>query len=212
MEKQSLIFITGGARSGKSSFAEQYAAKIAIANRRKLYYLATSKMTDDEMRARIERHQRDRRQSGYDWETVECSRALHEAVDFFQHESVILLDCLTVLLANELFTSEKENQDSITQELEEILFYNILHGIDTVFTHAHTLFIVSNEIVYEYVKDPSLVQTYSKLLSRLQQEIVRQADQAYVVEAGIDRKSTRLNSSHVSISYAVFCLKKKRHN
>src|SRR5699024_3647886 len=26
---------------------------------------------------------------------------------------------------------------------------------------------------------------------------------------GIDRKSTRLNSSHVSISYAVFCLKKK---
>src|SRR5699024_12266150 len=27
--------------------------------------------------------------------------------------------------------------------------------------------------------------------------------------AGVDRKSTRLNSSHVSISYAVFCLKKK---
>src|SRR5699024_2925181 len=27
--------------------------------------------------------------------------------------------------------------------------------------------------------------------------------------AGLDRKSTRLNSSHVSISYAVFCLKKK---
>src|SRR5690606_41972955 len=26
-----------------------------------------------------------------------------------------------------------------------------------------------------------------------------------------DRKSTRLNSSHVKISYAVFCLKKKRH-
>src|SRR5699024_11413660 len=26
---------------------------------------------------------------------------------------------------------------------------------------------------------------------------------------GLDRKSTRLNSSHVSISYAVFCLKKK---
>src|SRR5437868_14051657 len=27
---------------------------------------------------------------------------------------------------------------------------------------------------------------------------------------GADRKSTRLNSSHVSISYAVFCLKKKK--
>src|SRR2546429_1426572 len=28
---------------------------------------------------------------------------------------------------------------------------------------------------------------------------------------GIDRKSTRLNSSHGYISYAVFCLKKKKH-
>src|SRR5207249_7724930 len=29
--------------------------------------------------------------------------------------------------------------------------------------------------------------------------------------SSIDRKSTRLNSSHVSISYAVFCLKKKKN-
>src|SRR2546428_10018998 len=29
--------------------------------------------------------------------------------------------------------------------------------------------------------------------------------------AGTDRKSTRLNSSHDQISYAVFCLKKKKH-
>src|SRR5690606_40721131 len=29
--------------------------------------------------------------------------------------------------------------------------------------------------------------------------------------AWLDRKSTRLNSSHVKISYAVFCLKKKTH-
>src|SRR5699024_11536740 len=31
-------------------------------------------------------------------------------------------------------------------------------------------------------------------------------------EPSLDRKSTRLNSSHVSISYAVFCLKKKISN
>src|SRR5438067_6058556 len=30
-------------------------------------------------------------------------------------------------------------------------------------------------------------------------------------DASLDRKSTRLNSSHVSISYAVFCLKKKKN-
>src|SRR5690625_7825636 len=34
-------------------------------------------------------------------------------------------------------------------------------------------------------------------------------EQPELLEAGKDRKSTRLNSSHVAISYAVFCLKKK---
>src|SRR5689334_24427264 len=37
-------------------------------------------------------------------------------------------------------------------------------------------------------------------------------DQVRVVGDKIDRKSTRLNSSHSSISYAVFCLKKKKKN
>src|SRR5689334_24109797 len=32
------------------------------------------------------------------------------------------------------------------------------------------------------------------------------------IRPGLDRKSTRLNSSHSSISYAVFCLKKKKTN
>src|SRR5690349_25172559 len=36
------------------------------------------------------------------------------------------------------------------------------------------------------------------------------ADAAIDAGATIDRKSTRLNSSHVEISYAVFCLKKKK--
>src|SRR5689334_24375847 len=34
----------------------------------------------------------------------------------------------------------------------------------------------------------------------------------YVSPSSVDRKSTRLNSSHSSISYAVFCLKKKTQN
>src|SRR5438034_7344423 len=39
-----------------------------------------------------------------------------------------------------------------------------------------------------------------------------QNDPAVVIEhAELDRKSTRLNSSHTVISYAVFCLKKKKH-
>src|SRR3712207_6963396 len=37
-----------------------------------------------------------------------------------------------------------------------------------------------------------------------------QSDAALAEEVGQDRKSTRLNSSHANISYAVFCLKKKK--
>src|SRR5690625_4777801 len=45
-------------------------------------------------------------------------------------------------------------------------------------------------------------------------KVMRQRDGAdvlrFVREQTVDRKSTRLNSSHVAISYAVFCLKKKK--
>src|SRR5690348_18122361 len=37
-------------------------------------------------------------------------------------------------------------------------------------------------------------------------------EQLHVRQRAPDRKSTRLNSSHPSISYAVFCLKKKKQN
>src|SRR5690606_39930371 len=36
------------------------------------------------------------------------------------------------------------------------------------------------------------------------------SERASISSSSIDRKSTRLNSSHVKISYAVFCLKKKK--
>src|SRR5690606_39495537 len=42
-------------------------------------------------------------------------------------------------------------------------------------------------------------------LARIESDVVG----AYLHGHRIDRKSTRLNSSHVKISYAVFCLKKK---
>src|SRR5690348_17954973 len=48
-------------------------------------------------------------------------------------------------------------------------------------------------------------------LAGLQDQAVQQQGGEDAGVAGVgDRKSTRLNSSHPSISYAVFCLKKKR--
>src|ERR1035438_10845753 len=54
------------------------------------------------------------------------------------------------------------------------------------------------------------------VLSRLhlKTEKARRKLHEFVLQAWplLDRKSTRLNSSHLGISYAVFCLKKKKHH
>src|SRR5258708_27582345 len=45
--------------------------------------------------------------------------------------------------------------------------------------------------------------------SRIRSDLGRELNRELLHAAGRDRKSTRLNSSHQIISYAVFCLKKK---
>src|SRR5690242_21233257 len=45
---------------------------------------------------------------------------------------------------------------------------------------------------------------------RIALRVVHRQRALHVDEHVLDRKSTRLNSSHMSISYAVFCLKKKK--
>src|SRR5260221_7882160 len=52
----------------------------------------------------------------------------------------------------------------------------------------------------------------SPLLAPQGQRTGRQRRPLRALHARIDRKSTRLNSSHTVISYAVFCLKKKKKN
>src|SRR5690625_5453358 len=63
--------------------------------------------------------------------------------------------------------------------------------------------ILANLVVHPY---PEL--TVKTLHSPSGEPITRKTWMYYHAES--DRKSTRLNSSHVAISYAVFCLKKKK--
>src|SRR4051812_22811527 len=55
--------------------------------------------------------------------------------------------------------------------------------------------------------DGGMVRVDGERLSRRSEEARARVRSRRI---GIDRKSTRLNSSHMSISYAVFCLKKKK--
>src|SRR5262245_64720348 len=57
------------------------------------------------------------------------------------------------------------------------------------------------------IRDPRNPNRY--LMSRSIAPATVTADD--IMEYNLDRKSTRLNSSHLGISYAVFCLKKKKN-
>src|SRR5690625_6692735 len=52
--------------------------------------------------------------------------------------------------------------------------------------------------------------TREKTIEAIERELKEQFSDRTFYRAFTDRKSTRLNSSHVAISYAVFCLKKKK--
>src|SRR3712207_7642139 len=61
-------------------------------------------------------------------------------------------------------------------------------------------------------------EKYSKFTRKINKTLIRERSKMFLEQIGckvnpdylVDRKSTRLNSSHANISYAVFCLKKKK--
>src|SRR5690606_41198074 len=72
-----------------------------------------------------------------------------------------------------------------------------------------------NELVSVPVKGTSVIincvaSPEEQPVVRRQAVIMQQIAGVFNPDAPLDRKSTRLNSSHVKISYAVFCLKKKK--
>src|SRR5262245_37919115 len=90
-----LILILGGARSGKSTYAEQRAKEISGD---RVLYVASAEAIDPEMQARAEKHQARRPSS---WRTLEARRHLAQQIqDNLGDASVVLVDCITVLTAN----------------------------------------------------------------------------------------------------------------
>ena len=91
MNKISLIL--GGAKSGKSNFAENqalpYSHKI---------YIATAEARDEEMKRRIKSHQTQRDEN---WQTIEQPLDLTTELNKpYPENTVILIDCMTMWLSN----------------------------------------------------------------------------------------------------------------
>jgi len=79
-----LYYITGGERSGKSRYAQNLALQLSDTP----YYLATSRIWDDNHRKRIDRHVADRDQR---WTSIEEEKNLAKVIP---DQSVVVIDCV----------------------------------------------------------------------------------------------------------------------
>ncbi|MCZ0754547.1 bifunctional adenosylcobinamide kinase/adenosylcobinamide-phosphate guanylyltransferase [Anoxybacillus sp. J5B_2022] len=175
-----IVFISGGVRSGKSGVAERCVRSLAL-RRGAVHYIATANVTDDEIRERVIRHQQERRLQPIQWVTWEQPRNVHELTGQFRSEDVILLDCLTNWLANELFHEQGwENETYCRQKAEQMLT-----TITQLATVTKAVVIVSNEVFFGGVPQDIGTYHFMKMLGWLHQRIVQLASCAIVVQHGI---------------------------
>src|SRR5690625_2634884 len=135
-----IVFISGGVRSGKSSFAEEYALVKATQLNAPLFYIATSSYSDGEMNERIIMHQKQRELSPLQWETIEIDQNIAERVAEIEIKGIVLLDCLTVLIANEMFA--KNIKEETLQKESKAISNGLLRGLNNIQKRVKTLIIV----------------------------------------------------------------------
>jgi adenosylcobinamide kinase / adenosylcobinamide-phosphate guanylyltransferase len=178
-----IIFIAGGVRSGKSSFAET--AAVYYGGKTIIHYIATSARHDGEMNKRIQRHRDERDKSGYAWKTWEQPRDIHVLDKQIEPSSVLLLDCVTNLLNNELFHGWEENRDHWLDETYRSKIYQKIREGIFLLGKERTLILVSNEVFYGLPLRDKGTYYFAKMLGGLHQELVRLSDWVYQVEQGL---------------------------
>jgi adenosylcobinamide kinase / adenosylcobinamide-phosphate guanylyltransferase len=176
-----LLFVTGGARSGKSAFAERLASKLGERSDEPVVYVATLEPLDDEMRDRVARH-RERRPDG--WATVEAPRDLLEALRDAPDAACILADCLSVWLANCLLALGEDPAPGAVESFEGVVGVEADAVIECARERTGSVIVVSNEVGSGVVPPYPLGRIYRDALGRLNQRLSSAADRAWVVVAG----------------------------
>ncbi len=168
-----LTLITGGARAGKSRFAEQLAWEKAG---EAVCYLATAEALDAEMAERIQQH-RDRRPSR--WLTLEAPRQVASQLDNVPPDRLVLLDCLTMWVSNLLLSSDSANSahSELDRQLDQFLIWS--------YQHPKEVLVVSNEVGLGVVPPNQLGRQYQDLLGRANQRLASAASAVYLMVAGL---------------------------
>ncbi len=171
--------ILGGARSGKSLFAENLCLKRheKLGNdsvHNKLIYLATcpkavNSEPDDEIAARIKLHQARR---GQVWQTIEVPLKLAEQIKQIEVNSVVLIDCLTLWISNLMFAKL-----DISTEFDQLL--------NAITASEASIFMVSNEVGMGLVPETAIGREFRDLQGKLNQEMAQRVDKVALIVAGL---------------------------
>lgn len=161
--------ILGGARSGKSRYAEQ----LALSSSKSVVYIATAQAQDREMQTRIRHHQASRPSH---WLTIEEPVALAATLKAYaQPERLLLVDCLTLWLTNLLCTEDSEQR----LQTETDALYALIPQL------SGDLILVSNETGLGVVPLGELTRRYVDEAGRLHQGLAAQMQQVIFMIAGL---------------------------
>jgi adenosyl cobinamide kinase/adenosyl cobinamide phosphate guanylyltransferase len=161
-----LTFLTGGARSGKSSIAVELASRQSA----DVVFLATGHACDGEMAQRIARHRAERPAA---WRTVEEPLALEAAIRRIEPDACLLVDCLSLWAANALqaYGPQQVERDAASASVAAA-------------GRAGPTIAVTNEVGMGVVPATPLGRSYRDVLGRVNAVWAAAAQRAYLVVAG----------------------------
>jgi adenosylcobinamide kinase/adenosylcobinamide-phosphate guanylyltransferase len=163
------IFILGGARSGKSTYAVELAKRIS----KKVIFIATAAPSDKEMKKRVKLHKRSRPKH---WDLIEEEKDVSTVLDKFKNKyKVILIDCLGLFVSNLFMDNlkDKEIEKRVQKLVKIILKTNV------------TVILVSNEVGSGIVPNNALTRRFRDIVGRANQVMAKYADEVIFMQAGI---------------------------
>lgn len=174
-----VVLVTGGSRSGKSSFAENL-----LKDTDDVLYIATAIVTDGEMKDRIKKHRESRNKK---WETYEGFKDLDKVAEKCSHKN-IMLDCVTVMITNLMFEENKDFDSMSMEEVDELLIYikgQIGRFIDKVKEKDMNLVMVTNEVGSGLVPEYKLSRIFRDIAGFTNQFIAKKSHEVYFTACGL---------------------------
>ncbi|MDP4093362.1 MAG: bifunctional adenosylcobinamide kinase/adenosylcobinamide-phosphate guanylyltransferase [Bacillota bacterium] len=177
-----IILVTGGARSGKSTYAEERAKKYGS----KILYVATSLPLDEEMRQRIAKH---REQRPEEWETIEAYSCLDSVIKCsLAGKNAVMLDCITIMITNLMFDKCSDWENISSDEISAVEEY-VKTEMDKLVCTARQaeipFILVTNELGMGVVPEYASARIFRDIAGRMNQYLAKEATEVYLCVSGI---------------------------